>query len=658
MNIEQLSLFESNENNSLEVVQVAYVNNSFTNVDELFFGFNHLYAITFSYGLSFISKIIDYFDTAEIILGCEAMVKFDLKTIMAFQTRVLEELKCQKHLIKRVSDGTLSFWVAKEMISHQKIFILTSDDGRTRIIFGSANFSGRSFSGHQRENISFFDNDASAFDYYMSDFLNLKEFSTNEIVKDALYVNITEKPEEAIETLPIVKEIKVRDAGVILDNDIENTDAIEFTYDIQRLSSKYATIIPKLQSQNGKTIITPIKVKELLRKHRQVVKEQAAKQAAFPQFKINYDEGTAFFNEKALDFNVDLKDVKHDLEIIGEYFAGFDSFIGDTERLKEKYFRLLNYAFLSPFIARLRYEAYKNDFFVSLFPMYAVINGPKSAGKSAFLDTIQSIMFGQGLGGVDPSDFTKTGIMTFLHDSTGVPLHIEDISKERFNKYAGETIKYEAGILKERLINHPVFVLTSNNIESIGKDFAKRVYYTSVDATLTNENAATNHKKIAGLRKGISTSFYREYFRRMLSKVADLITEMENYTPNEGNDEWKPDIFLLSSSTILEIYNDCELECPPYINLSKYSNYFGFNDIVENIRDKIIFEWNHNRAAFKVLKKQNLLEYTAGEKNYEAKRICDSMPEILRPRCSGTKVIVQLDEAQKFFGIQFKKRLF
>ena len=656
--LEQLSLFNTEEDNALEVVQVAYVDKRYTNVEELFKGFNHLYAITFSYGLSFINKIVDYFDTAEIIIGCEAMVKFDLKTIMAFQTKALEELNKHKDLIEKVSSGKLSFWVAKDFLSHQKIFILTSDTGKTRVIFGSPNFSGRAFSGNQRENISFFDNDSAAFDFYIDEYETLKGFSTNEITKEALYFNATSDPEKAIEEIPILKEVMVSKAGIILDNDTNEDMPVEFTYDIQSLSSKYATLIPKLQTQNGKTLITSDKVKALFRKHKQVLKEQEAKQATFPQFKINYEEGTVQFNDKPLNFDVDLNDVKHDLDIIGEYFTGFDSFIGDVERLRKKYFRLLNYAFLSPFIARLRYEAYKNDFSTTLFPVYAVINGPKSAGKSAFLDTLQSIMFGQSLGGVDPTDFTKTGVMTFLHDSTGVPLHIEDINKERFNKYAGETVKYEKGLLRERLLNHPVFILTANDIETIKPDFAKRVYFSSVDATLTNEDAAANHKKIVELRKQISTSFYREYFRRMFEKVSNLINDMSDFVINETNEGWIPDIFQLSSNTIIEIYNECNVDLPSYVMPLEYSDYFGYNDIVENIRDKIIFEWTHNKAAFKVLKKQNLLEYTAGEKKYEATRICDSMPEILQARCSGTKVVLQLDEAQKFFGIQFKKGLF
>lgn len=65
-----------------------------------------------------------------------------------------------------------------------------------------------------------------------------------------------------------------------------------------------------------------------------------------------------------------------------------------------------------------------------------------------------------------------------------------------------------------------------------------------------------------------------------------------------------------------------------------------------------------NRKAFKVLRKQNRLEYVAGEKAYEAVNICQALPEELIPKQSGAKVVLKLDSAEKFFGIHFKNRLF
>ena len=157
MNGQMLLFPQENELDSLELVQMKFVKKTFATWKELFEGFDTLYAITFSYNLDFIEKVMHHFKHAEVILGCEALVKFDLQTIMAHQTRSLEAITKYPYLLQRVEDDSLHFWVAKDIVSHKKVFILKAEDGRTRVIMGSANFSTRSFNGTQLENIGYFE---------------------------------------------------------------------------------------------------------------------------------------------------------------------------------------------------------------------------------------------------------------------------------------------------------------------------------------------------------------------------------------------------------------------------------------------------------------------------------------------------------------------
>lgn len=653
----QITFLPTEETTKLEVIEMQFLGSTYTCAEELFHGFNHLRAITFSYGLDFISKIMDNFDTVEIILGCEAMVKFDLKAIMAFQTRALEEIEKYKQFSDRINNKTLTFWIAKEILSHQKIYILSDDFGRSRVIFGSANFSARPFSGEQRENIGYFENDAAAYEFFSNEFDTLKQLSTNEIAKETLFINL-KSDEDIVSRLPIVREAKVNKAGIILENTEEDPDSVEFVYDIKGLINKYSKLVPKEEKKRGAVIVKPATVIEMIKRTKQHEKEMKEKRAKRPQFIINYEDGSLSFNEKPYKLDSDIETVRQDLINISEYFAGFDSFIGEIDSMKHAYFCLMNYLFLSPFVANLRYEANKNDFPTTLFPIYAIINGPKSAGKTFFIDTIQTIMYGRTLGRLAPDTFTKTGIFGIMRESTGVPLHIDDIDRERFNRYCGQIVKYDSDLLDEKLINHPVIIMTTNEIQTIKPEFAKRVYYVSVDAQLTNVVAASLHKKMVDLRKRITTSFYKEYLKRMYDKVLHLIEEMNIFEFNDENEDWKPDVFQISTQTIIEIYNDCGLEIPKYVTELKYADYFGHNILTEGIRQKIVFDWTHNKKAFKVMRKRNVLEYIPGERPYEAVRVCDALPEILRAKNSGIKVVMQLDEAEKFFGVHFKGRLF
>ena len=314
--------------------------------------------------------------------------------------------------------------------------------------------------------------------------------------------------------------------------------------------------------------------------------------------------------------------------------------------------------FLSPFIARLRYQASLTNFSLTLFPFYAVLNGPKSAGKSAFLNTVQSIMFGKKLGGISPDVFTRTKMYGLLRESAGVPLHIEDITKNRFRDYCGEIVKYDSDLISEKILNHPTVIMTSNDIQTIKPEYSKRIYYSIVDAQLTNVVAASQHKKMVECRNKIGTSFYREYLKRIYPKIVEMLNDMENYVFDESSSIWEPDIFNLSSKVIISIYEDCKIQIPPYVTEVSYADYFGHNSLTQSVKEKIIFEWAHNRKAFKVLRKQNRLEYVAGEKAYEAVNICQALPEEIIPKQSGAKVVLKLDSAEKFFGIHFKNRLF
>lgn len=85
-------------------------------------------------------------------------------------------------MIRRCNYGTVRFYVAHSMLSHEKIYLLSAADGRRRVIMGSANMSSSAFGGKQRENICYVDGDR-AYDWYMNCYLELRDNSTDQIVK-------------------------------------------------------------------------------------------------------------------------------------------------------------------------------------------------------------------------------------------------------------------------------------------------------------------------------------------------------------------------------------------------------------------------------------------------------------------------------------------
>jgi len=168
---EQLSISKTaNTKGYLDVVKAEFIETESLTWEQLFDGFDTLYAITYSSGIDFICKVLKKFDRAEIIFGFDEVMSYNLQEIMAYQSKAIERIKEKSSrnkldLISRIDDGSLRLYTARKQLSHEKIYVLQANDGRKRVIMGSANMSHSAFSGTQRENICYMDSDR-AFDWY------------------------------------------------------------------------------------------------------------------------------------------------------------------------------------------------------------------------------------------------------------------------------------------------------------------------------------------------------------------------------------------------------------------------------------------------------------------------------------------------------------
>ena len=67
--------------------------------------------------------------------------------------------------------------------------------------------------------------------------------------------------------------------------------------------------------------------------------------------------------------------------------------------------------------------------------------------------------------------------------------------------------------------------------------------------------------------------------------------------------------------------------------------------------------WRTSRKSFAINQKTNELRFNAGMP-YEADRLMKELPETLEARKSREWVVMRLDEAKEFFGVQFKPPFF
>ena len=72
----------------IDVVRLRFESAETMSWQELFEGFDSIHAITYSSGIGFVSKLLNMFETAEVIFGCESVLQFNMQEIIALQAGV------------------------------------------------------------------------------------------------------------------------------------------------------------------------------------------------------------------------------------------------------------------------------------------------------------------------------------------------------------------------------------------------------------------------------------------------------------------------------------------------------------------------------------------------------------------------------------------
>ena len=658
--MENLSLFDEQQtmenldgvkdSNHLDVVKLKYESCESLTWQDLFSGFDDLYAITYSSGIGFVCKLLDHFEQAEIIFGCEDVMDYSMQSIMAYQYLQIDRIRksnAYSKILNRVSDGTLHLYVARDVLSHEKIYLLSAKDGRKRVVMGSANMSASAFEGHQRENICYMDGDE-AFDWYMECYQTLKEKSTDEIGKSSI---LCADDGEHLDELPIAKTVRVKKAVVIQPVSEAQKEEVRFALDVKGLAVKFKPCVPK-PDKKGKIMLSPDKVRIIRKRMVESKTLEKEQRSEYPQLDVEPDEGCVTLNDQRLDLRPPKAEVEKDVELFLRYMDGYEKFHGDHAGMQLRYYEFANWFFCSPFMACMRDMAVRYNQNTLPYPVFGLVYGQSKAGKTSFLETLLKMMIGQKTK-ISAPDFTRSSIDSLKQTVHGAPIIVDDLTNDRFKQHAIETIKNDDFGIAEHLVNYPAVVISANeDVKAVASEVIRRTVICRVQAGLTNTEVMSSNI-VRTVQREIGTAFYREYLRRMLDLVPELLEQMK-----DDEQDSAPDILKTSSQVLMEIFEEYGPEkLPEYIRTLSLEDYFS-EKVTGGYAIKIIRDaWKTSRDSFEVYPCTNELCYNAGA-TCEADRILKELPETLEVRKSRDCLVMNLEEAQKFFGITFKKPLF
>ena len=583
---------------ALSVVKAVYADTVETNWEELFDGFDRLYAITFSSGIEFVNKVINKFSYAEVVFGCEKIIANDIAAIMSVQIDSVQRLAKSKsagNLANRLDDRSLQLYVSRDTKSHEKIFILESaDHKRVRVITGSANMSASAFCGIQRENIVCFDDEA-AFSHYKVLFETFKETCSDNVSYKAVVNTMNQEDylKENIKEVPVFQSIEKQKLVFLEQAQPEDEVEYEIAADVKKMQELVKPIMPKMPVQANRIVVAAEPMRVFGKRYTEVRRVAAEAVKQLPKLHIDYDAGTMTFNDENIDLNPNLSEVAKNIKSIQKFFSGMDYFYGDVEQAKKDYFKYMTWYLATPFMAYLRYFASRNNYDTKLFPMYGVIYGDSNGGKTTFIKFLVKLMCGETVKMNTTEDFTATRIDGLKRVCEGLPLNIDDLAKTQFQNHSERVIKNDEWGISDRLVNYPAVSITSNKITSLTKDLSKRAIICRIGAKIDNERGAKNSKRVNESMSELTTAFYGEYVRRMLVCIDEMTTEMRE---NANGKEYFPDIFHASSSVIADIFEACGIDLPDYVRILYYNDYMGDESIGRAAIEKIELAW-HGRLT-------------------------------------------------------------
>ena len=651
---DELALFGGTEERvrgegKLDVARLAFEGAETLTWRELFEGFDSLRAITYSSGIGFVCQVLGLFEEAEVIFGCEEVMSFSLQEVMAYQCKTLERLretagKAKADLVGRIEAGTLRLFVAREALSHEKLYLLSAKDGRRRVVMGSANLSFAAFGGIQRETVCYMDGER-AYDWYAGVYEQLREASTDRIAREAL---VSADAGENLEALPIAETVRVRNA-LVIEPVAEAKEDMRFMLDVRNLATRLAPSVPK-PDKKGKVILSPEKIKTIRRQVSADLAKEREVRSEYPKLEIFQDEGLVRLNDVSLDLSPPSEAIAHDAALFLRYMDGYEKFHGDVEGMQRRYFEFANWFFCSPFMAVMRDMAVRHNQNLLPYPVFGLVYGQSKAGKTSFLETLLKMMIGQKTKLAAP-EFTRSSIEGLKRTVNGAPIIVDDLTNTRFNQHAIETIKNDDFGIAEHLVRYPAVVISANeDVKAVAPEVIRRTVICRVQAGLTNTEVMRS-SVVRTVQREIGTAFYREYLRRMMKVVSRLLEELK-----DDASENAPDILAESSRILVELFAAHTPTPPDYVRPLSLDDYFSEKVTGSYAIKAIRTAWETNRAAFDVSERFNRLQYNAGV-NWEADRLLKELPETLEARKSREFVIMNLAEARAFFGLPFRKPL-
>ena len=170
------------------------------------------------------------------------------------------------------------------------------------------------------------------------------------------------------------------------------------------------------------------------------------------------------------------------------------------------YFTFMCWSYFAPLMCDLRNAALRRNAFSFDQPMFAVLYGSSNCGKTSLIETLMASMFTHPRI-VDTQDFTPGKLRGLQEAYKRFPVVFDDVTRDRFNRYADEIVKDESIAFAES----PCFALSMNaDARSFKAEIVKRCLMIYTRTVLPGDDTVARRRlqqSVAAIRDRINTAF-------------------------------------------------------------------------------------------------------------------------------------------------------
>ena len=557
--------------------------------EELFAGYTTLKAITFSSSIEMLLRLADRLADMEVVFGSESILSKEhlalsqaSQTIQSYgfgdalidQKALVEALsgllgRAGAKLLERVVAGTLRFRLLRGRPSHEKLYLLAGPSGH-RVLTGSANLGVAAFEGRQAEMHVAFDGERAwqMFDaYYQRDWKDSVPVEPDALVTSR--PDGTPAPRDAPLALDEVPIVRVLNAGIALVDQPPRPMPTGFAADALRQAASIGAELKDLalpKDKTGRTVVSAASVLRVLRSHQAKPVAELADER-IPRADIDFATGTVHLDGRrwlTAEQHVPAEAVTSDARILTEYLSSFRAFFGNGEGAVEVYWAFLVWLYAAPAAPYLRQAAVPVGIDPWVYPVYAVLFGRSSGGKTLFTRIAARSMFGFEKM-IRSGQFTANRALGFRERLGAIPLLIDDVTRDKFTSHVPDLVRTDQEMSAQYA---PIVLTTNRDVSTIPPDLTKRMVTCHIDAAIP-ENRSVTERIARRAQKEIGTALYRAYLQRLIPEVSAMRADIDAET------EIFPDLLARSSQILGELLGQALDTVPDWARPLGFTDYFG-----------------------------------------------------------------------------------